>query len=117
MIKAPNQNLSEKMKWIKFSGILRYKQITESQPEDQVLIDKRKRTFYPMDVAVLMDYSAKMTDSKKIEIYLNLSRELKTMLSMSMMMVLLVISALGTVFKGLIKLSGGPVIKGRMENI
>ena len=71
-----NQNMCKKMGFIKFSGILRNKWITQFWPEmqDLLLIHKKKRICHMMDFA---DYSVKRKESEKIEKFLDFARELK----------------------------------------
>ena len=67
------------MRRMKFSGILRYKQITQFRPEisNVVLINTNKRTCDQMDFAVTVDHRAKIKEIEKIDIYLDLARDQK----------------------------------------
>ena len=55
-----------------------------------------------MDFAVPADHRVKLKESKKKDKYLDLARELKKLWNMKVTIILIVISALGTVMKRLI---------------
>ena len=99
------QNPSKKMGRKKFSGILRYKRITESQPDHQfpVTIDKKKRIYRIVDFAVPADHWVKLKENEKRDKYLDLPRDLKKLWNMKMTVIPIVIRSLRTVTKGFIK--------------
>ena len=89
------------MRRIKFSEILRDKQIT--LPEDQtVMINKKekKRTCHLVDFVIPADCRVKIKENKRDK-YLDLARELKSLWNMKVTVIPIVIGALGTVSKGL----------------
>ena len=61
---------------------------------------KKKRT---VDFAVQADYREKLKESEKMDKYLDLARKLKKLWNMKVTVISIVIGALGTVTKGLIK--------------
>ena len=58
-----NQNLSRRMGRINFSGILRGKQITESQPEDEMIVRIKKEK--KRESAVLWNHRVKFKENEK----------------------------------------------------
>ena len=75
---------------------------------DLIIINKKKRTCQIVDFAVPADHRVKLKESEKKDKYLDLDRELKKLWNMKVMIILVIIGALGTVTKGLIKGTGGP---------
>ena len=69
-----------------------------------------------MEFAVPADYSVKLKESEKKDEYLDLAKELKKLWNMKMSFILIVISALGTVTKGLIKGLGNKRTSGDHPN-
>ena len=70
---------------------------------DLIIINKRKRICKIVDFAVLADHRIKLKESEKKDKYLDLARELKKLWNMKVTIVPIVIGALGTVTKGLLK--------------
>ena len=70
-----------------------------------------------MVLAVPADHRVKLKESEKTDKYLDNTRELKNLWNMKVMFIPIIISALGTVTKGLIKGLEDMEIKGRVENI
>ena len=70
-----------------------------------------------MDFAILADYSLKLKESKKIDKYLDLAREPKKLWNMKSMVIPIVISAFGTIFKGPVKGQKDLEIRGQVESI
>ena len=70
-----------------------------------------------MDFAVQADHRAKLKGSEKKNKYLDLARELKKLWNMKVTFMLIVIGALGTVTKGLIKGLEALEVKERVETI
>ena len=70
-----------------------------------------------MDFAFPADHRVKLKESEKKYKYLNLARELKLLWNMKVTFIPIVISALGTVTKGLIKGLEDLEIKGWVETI
>ena len=64
---------------------------------------KEKRTCQIMDFAVLADHRVKLKESEKKDKYSDLARELKKLWNMRVTFVPIIIGALGTVTRGLIK--------------
>ena len=82
---------------------------------DLIIINKRKRICKIVDFAVLADYRIK--ESEKKDKYLDLARELKKLWNMKVTIVSIVIGALGTVTKGLLKGLEDLEVSGRVETI
>ena len=68
---------------------------------DLVLTNKKKSTW--MDFAFLADNRMKIKESKKIDKYLDFTREQKKMWNMTVMEILNIVGVLGMVPKGLVK--------------
>ena len=68
-----------------------------------------------MDIAVPVDHRVKLKESKKKDKYLNFARELKKTVKVTV--ILIVIGALGTVTKRLVKGLEGLKIRGLVETI
>ena len=68
-----------------------------------------------MDLAVPIDHRVKLKESEKNDKYLDLDRELKKPWNMKVTVIPIVIGALGTVAKGLIKELEDLEITGRVE--
>ena len=70
---------------------------------DLVIVNKKKRTFWIIDFAVPTDYRVNLKESEKKDKYLKLAKELKKLWNMKVTVTPIVISALGTVTKGLVQ--------------
>ena len=70
---------------------------------DLIIINKRKRICKIVDFAVPADHRINLKESEKKDKYLDLARELKKLCNMKVTIVPIVIGALGTVTKGLLK--------------
>ena len=70
---------------------------------DLIIINKKKRICKIVDFAVLVDHRINLKESEKKDKYLDLARELKKQWNMKVMIVPIVIGALGTITKGLLK--------------
>ena len=78
---------------------------------------KKKRICKIVDFAVLADHRIKLRECEKKDKYLDLARELKKLWNMRVSIVPVVISAFGTVTKGLLKGLEDLEVGGRMETI
>ena len=67
--------------------------------------------------AVPADHSVKLKESKKRNKYLDLARELKKLWNMKLTVIAIVIGALGTITKGLIRRLEALEIRGLIETI
>ena len=63
----------------------------------------KKRTCWIIDFAVSVHYILKLKESRKRNMYLDLARELKNLWNMKVTVICIVIGALGTVPKGVVK--------------
>ena len=70
-----------------------------------------------MDFAVPADHRVKLKENEVINKYLDLARELKKQCNMKVTVIPIVIGALGTVSKGLVKGQKDLEITGRVETI
>ena len=86
---------------------------------DHVTVDERekKKTCWIVNFAVLADYRVKTKDIKKRDKCLYLDRELKNLWKMGVTVIPIVISALGTIPKGLIRRLEKLEFTGRAETI
>ena len=76
--------------------------ITAIRP-DLIIIIKKKRICKIIDFTVPADHRINLKESEKKDKYLNLARELKKPWNMKVTIVPIVIGALGTITKGLLK--------------
>ena len=117
------QHPSYKMRRRKFYGILRYKEIIES--DDQTKWEekkkkkkkKEKKKKENLDLVVPVDHRVKLKESEKRHKYVDLARELKKLWNMKVTVISIVSDALGTVTKGLIQGLEGLDIRGRVDII
>ena len=84
---------------------------------DLIIINKRKRICKIVDLAVPADHRINLKESEKKDKYLDLARELKKLWNMKVTIVPIVIGALGTVTKGLLKGLEDLEVNGRVETI
>ena len=85
---------------------------------DLIIINKRKRICKIVDFAVPADHRINLKESEKKDKYLDLARELKKKLwNMKVTIVPIVIGALGTITKGLLKGPEDLEVGGRVETI
>ena len=84
---------------------------------DLIIINKRKRICKIVDFAIPVDHRINLKESEKKDKYLDLARELKKLWNMKLAIVLIVIGALGTVTKGLLKGLEDLEVGGRVETI
>ena len=78
---------------------------------------KKKKICKSVDFAVLADHRINLKESEKKDKYLDLARELKKLWNMKVTIVPIVIGALGTITKGLLKGLEDLEIGGRLETI
>ena len=84
---------------------------------DLIIINKRNRIRKIVDFAVPAHHRINLKESEKKDKYLNLVRELKKLWNMKVTIVPIVIGALGTVTKGLLKCWEDLEVGGRVETI
>ena len=84
---------------------------------DLIIINKKKRTCKIVDFAVPADHRINLKKSEKKDKYLDLARKLKKLWNMKVTIVPIVIGALGTITKGLLKGLEDLEIGGRVETI
>ena len=85
---------------------------------DLIIIKKRKKRICKIvDFAVPADHRINLKESEKKDKYLDLARELKKLWNMKVTIVPIVIGALGTVTKGLLKGLEDLEVGGRVETI
>ena len=91
--------------------------IPTRRPDFIIINKKKKRICKIVDFAVSADHRINLKESEKKDKYLDLARELKKLWNMKVTIVPIVIGALGTITKGLLK--GLEVLKvgGRVETI
>ena len=81
------------------------------------LIPARRPDLIIVDFAVPADYRINLKESEKKDKYLDLARELKKLWNMKVTIVPIVIGALGTITKGLLKGLEDLEVGGRVETI
>ena len=84
---------------------------------DLIIINKRKRICKIVGFAVLAEHRINLKEGEKKDKYLDLARELKKLWNMKVTIVPIVIGALGTVTKGLLKGLEDLEFGGRVETI
>ena len=82
---------------------------------DLIIINKRKRICKIVDFAVSADHRINLKESEKKDKYLDLARELKKLWNMKVTIVPIVIGALGTITKGLLKGMEDLEVGGRVD--
>ena len=82
-----------------------------------IIINKKTRICKIVDFAVPVDHRINLKESEKKDKYLDLAREIKKLRNMKVTIVPIVIGALGTVTKGLLKSLDDLEIGGRVETI
>ena len=78
---------------------------------------QKKRTGQVVDVAVLADHRVKLKEGEKRDKYLDLARELKKLWNMTMTVVPIVVGALETIHKGLVKVLEDLEIRRQVESL
>ena len=111
------QHLSKKMTCINSYGTLTYKRIPARRPDLIIINNNKKRIYKIVDFAVPTDYRINLKESEKKDKYLDLARELKKLWNMKVTIVPIVIDALGTITKGLLKGLEDFEVGGRVETI
>ena len=84
---------------------------------DLIIINKKKKVCKIVDFAVPADHRINLKESEKKDKYLDLARELKKLWHRKVTVVPIVIGALGTITKGLLKGREDLEIGGRVETI
>ena len=84
---------------------------------DLIIINKRKRICKIVKFAVQADHRINLKESEKKDKYLDLARELKKLWNMKVTIVSIVIGALGTVTKWLLKGLEDLEVSGQVETI
>ena len=84
---------------------------------DLIIINKKKRICKIVDFAVLADHRINLKECEKKDKYLDLARELKKLWNMKVTIVPIVIGALGTITKGLLKGPEDLEVGRRVETI
>ena len=82
-----------------------------------IINNKKKRICKVVDFAVPGDYRINLKESEKKDKYLDLAREFKKLWNMKVTIVPIVIGALGTITKGLLKGLEDLEVGGRVETI
>ena len=85
--------------------------------QDLIIINKKMRICKTVYFAVPADHRINLKESEKKDRYLELAREIKNLWNMKVTIVPIVIGALGTVTKGLLKGLEDLEIGGRVETI
>ena len=105
------ENNSHKLLW---DFNIQTDRLIPARRPDLIIINKRKRISKIFDFA---DHRINLKKSEKKDKYLDLARELKKLWNMKVTIVSIVISALGTVTKGLLKGLEDLEVGGRVETI
>ena len=108
------ENDSHKLLWV-FN--IQTDQLIPARRRDLIIINKKKRICKIVDFAVPADHRINVKESEKRDKYLDLARELKKLWNMEVTIVPIVISALGTITKELLKGLEDLEVGGRVETI
>ena len=84
---------------------------------DHIIINNKKRFCKIVDFAIPADHRINLKESEKKDMYLDLARELKKLWNMKVTIAPIVIGALGTITKGLLKGLEDLEVDGRVETI
>ena len=114
-----NNNDSHKLLW---GFNIQTDHLISARRPDLIIINnnnnnKKKRICKIIDFAVPADHRINLKESEKKDKYLNLARELKKLWNMKVTIVPIVIGALGTITKGLIKGLEDLEVSRRVETI
>ena len=82
---------------------------------DLIIINKKKRTYRIVDLAVSAGHKIKLKENEKKDQYLDFARGLKNLWNMKVIFLSIASGALGTVTKGLVKGLEDLEIRGRVE--
>ena len=107
-----NNNKSHKLLW---DFNIQTDHLIQVRRPDIIMINKRKRIWKIIDFAVPADHRVNMKEGEKKYKYLDLAREFKKLWNMKVTIVPIVIGALGTVTKGLLKGLKDLEVGGRVE--
>ena len=88
-----------------------------SARRSELIISKKKRTCQIGNFAAPADHRVKLKESEKKDKYLDFGREWKKLWNMKVRFIPIVVGALDTVIKGLVKRLENLEIKGRVETI
>ena len=91
--------------------------LTPASRPDLIIINKKKSICKIVDLAVPADHRINVKECENKDKYLNLDRELKKLWNMKVTIVPVVIGALGTITKGLLKGLEDLEVGGRVETI
>ena len=92
--------------------------LTAARRADLIIINnKKKRICKTLDFAVLIDHRIKLKENEKKDKYIELARELKKLGNMKVTFIPIVIDAVDTFTKGLIKGLEDLEIRGRVETV
>ena len=92
-------------------------QLIPARRPDLMIINKKKGICKIVDFAVPADHKINLKESEKKDKYLDLARELKKLWNMKVTIVPIVIGALGTITKGLLKGLEDLEVGGRVGTI
>ena len=108
------ENDSHKLLW---DFNIQMDHLIQARRPDLIIINKKKRICKIVDFAVLADHRINLKESEKKDKYRNLARELKKLWNMRVTIVPIVIGALGTITKGLLKGLEDVEVGRRVETI
>ena len=91
--------------------------IIPARRPDRIIFNKKKRICKIVDFVVPADHWIKLKECEKKDKYLDLARELKKLWNIKITIVPIVIGALGTITKGLLKGLEDLEVGRRVENI
>ena len=111
---AVQENDAYKLLW---DFNIRTDHLIPARRPDLIIINKKKRIYKIVDFAVLVDHRINLKECAKKDKYPDLARELKKLWNMEVTIVPIVIGALGTINKGLLKGLEDLEVGGRVETI
>ena len=108
------ENDSHKLRW---DFNIQTDHLIPARRPDLIIINKKMRICKIVDFAIPAEHRINLKESEKKDKHLDLDRELKKLWNMKVTIVPIVIAALGTITKGLLKGMEDLEIGGRVETI
>ena len=108
------ENSTHKLRW---DFDIHTDRLISARRRDLIKINKKRRTCKIVDFAVPADHRIKLKECEKKDKYLDLASELKKLWNIQVTIIPIVISAFGTVTKGLLKGLEDLEVGGRVETI
>ena len=113
----PDSLLENEMHKLPWDFEIQTDHLISARRPDLVVINRKKRTCWIVDLTVPADPRVKLKENEKRDKYLNLAKELKKLWNMKVTVISIAIGALGSATKRLIQGLKDVEIRGCMETI